>query len=125
MQSIRLAEVLAPAAVSAKTACCLLPLALVSLLRAARLRLDHRKLQFPLQPVDAVEQDAQSLADGVGLARTLADDLARVLAVGVAVVGERGERHQALDEQVFEFDEEAELGHADDERRELVADAVA
>src|SRR4051812_28498437 len=121
MQSIRLAEVLAPAAVSAKTACCLLPRALVPLLGTAGLGFDHGELQLALQAVDAVEQDAQPLADGVRLTRALADDLARVLAVSVAVIGERGERHQAFDEQIFQFDEEAELGDANDERWELVA----
>ena len=63
------------------------------------------------------------LPEAVGLAGALADDLARVLVIGVMVVGERGQGNQSFDEQVVEFDEQAELRHADDQAFEHVADA--
>ncbi len=40
------------------------------------------------------------------------------------VVVERRQRHQTLDEHLFQFHEEAEFGHADDQSLELFADAV-
>src|ERR1700681_4831179 len=44
--------------------------------------------------------------------------------VGVAVVGEGVEWHEALDEEIGKFHEESEFGHADDEAVEVFADAV-
>ena len=99
--------------------------ALAAFCGLGRLRFfDDRELDFLFDGIDAVDQHSQLLADAEDLARVLADDFARVLVVGVAVVDERVERDQAFDEEVGEFDEEAELGDADDEAVEVFADAV-
>ena len=46
--------------------------------------------------INAVHEDADGIAQRVGLAAALADDLLRVLVVHTAVVGERAERDQSL-----------------------------
>src|SRR3954462_5247941 len=87
---------------------------LLAMFRASLDRLDRffddGELQFALHAVDAVKEDMHAVADRVCLLGALADDLARVLAEGVAVVGKSLQRHQALDEKVRELNEEAEFG---------------
>ena len=56
------------------------------------------------------------VADGKLAARALADDLAHVLVIRVAVAGQRIDRDQALHKQILQLDEQAEFGGADDER---------
>src|SRR6266536_1625815 len=84
--------------------------------RGWRLRLlfHNRELNLLLHRIDPVHQHPHAIAHAIGLARALADDLARRFVVSVAVVGERREGHEALDEEVGQLHEEAELGHADD-----------
>src|SRR5215467_14005562 len=53
--------------------------------------LQHGELDFSLQVVDAVDHDAEAVADGVGFARARADDLAGVFVIGVVVVRQGGE----------------------------------
>ena len=47
-----------------------------------------------------------------------------ILAPGVAVVAQTFDRHQAFDEEVSEFDEEAVFGGIENERGELFADTI-
>jgi hypothetical protein len=54
---------------------------------ALRLLFEHRELNLLLHRIDAVDQHAHTVSQAIGLARTLADDLARGFVVGVAVVG--------------------------------------
>ena len=54
---------------------------------ALRLLFEHRELDLLLNRIDAVDQHAHAVAQAIGLARTLADDLAGGFVVGVAVVG--------------------------------------
>ena len=96
----------------------------VTPLPARRLLLDKRKLNLMLNRIHAVHQHAQAVADRVGLPVSLADDLAGVLVIGVAIAGDGGERHQAFDEQFVELDEETELGDADDQPVELLTQAL-
>ena len=86
--------------------------------------LQNGKLNFLFHGIDAVDQHANSLSQAVSFARSLADDLARVLVVCVVVVGERIQRDQAFDEQVGQLDEETKLGDAGDQAVEVFADAV-
>ena len=74
--------------------------------------------------IDAVDDHAELLADAVDLARVLSDNLARVFVKRVAVVDQRIERDEALDEEVGELDEESELSDAGDEAVEIFSDAV-
>ena len=74
--------------------------------------------------IDAVDQDSQAVAEAVDFARVLADDFARVLVVGIAVVDEGVERDKPFDEEVGEFDEESEFRDAGDEAVEVFSDAV-
>ena len=80
----------------------------------------ERELNFLLYRIDAVDANAHALSEAKGFARALADDLARVFVVGVAVIRERLQRDEAFDEEVGEFDEEAVFGHADDEAIEIL-----
>src|SRR5579863_4879571 len=84
----------------------------------------HGEVDFLFDRVDAVDQNLQAVADAVGLARMLSDDLAGVLVVGVAVVDERVERDEAFDEEVGEFDEESKFGDAGDKAVEVFSNAV-
>src|SRR5580700_6961400 len=54
----------------------------------------------------------------------LADDLPRVLVVGVEVIGKRVQRDQSFNKQVSELDEEAELCDTGDQSVEILADAI-
>src|SRR5208337_1533049 len=85
---------------------------------------EHRELNLLLHRINPVHQHTHAIAHVIGLARTLADDLARAFVVGVAVVSERVERDQALDEEVGELHEESELGYADDQAVEIFSDAA-
>src|SRR5579864_6003509 len=96
----------------------------LSALLSFAFRLHDRKLQLPLRRIDAIETHLQSVADGELTPRMRADDLARVLAVGVAIVGKRIDGDQPLDEQVLQLDEQSVLGGADDQGIELIAHAV-
>src|ERR1051325_2904168 len=59
----------------------------------AGLWLHGRKLQLALHAIDAIKEHPHPVADRVLLLAALADDLPRILAIGVAVVGERGQGH--------------------------------
>src|SRR6202140_4917886 len=58
------------------------------------------ELDFLFHRIDAVNQYADAVAEAVGVARALADDLSRVFVVSVAVVDQRIQRDQAFDEEV-------------------------
>src|SRR3954469_7693540 len=83
----------------------LLALFVAALLALGRSFFEDGEVDFLFYRVDAVDQDPEFLADAVGLARMLPDNLTRVLVVGVAVVGQGAERDQAFNEQVSQFDE--------------------
>src|SRR2546423_8605242 len=98
---------------------------LVTFGSARQLFFHQGELDLVLHVVDAVHKHAHFLAEGVFASPPLARDLLGVLAVSVAVVRHRRERHEAFDEHIEQLDEEAELGHADDQSLELFADAIA
>src|ERR1051326_2682387 len=91
---------------------------------AAGFRLYQRKLDLALQAVNAVHDYAHAVAERIRLAAALADDLPRVLAEGITIVGQAPERHQPFDEQIFQFDEQPILRDADHQPRELFAQAL-
>jgi len=86
--------------------------------------LQQRKLNLLLDGIDAIDENADLVTEAEGAAGVLSDDFARVLVEGVAVVDQGCERDEAFDEEICEFDEEAELGHADDQAVEVFADSV-
>ena len=83
-----------------------------------------RKLNFLQHGIDSFEQHAHPLSHVVGFPAALADDLLGIFVIRVAVVGERGKRDQAFDEEVHQFDKHAELGDADDQTLKFLAYAV-
>src|SRR5271169_1290185 len=72
--------------------------------------LHYPELYAPLHVIDTVHKHMDRVAHRVGLASALPDNLARVLVVQVAIVGERCQRYQPLDEQVVQLDEHPKLG---------------
>src|SRR6185437_4112258 len=84
---------------------------------------DEGELDFALDVVNAVSEDADTVSDGEDTAGVLADDLAGVLAVGEVVVFQGVNRHQALYEQLGKFDEEAVLHDVDDEAIKVFSQA--
>ncbi len=86
--------------------------------------LHYRKLQPSIFPIDAVEQHANAHARTIAPAAICAADFARVLAVAVAVVRQRMERHQALNKQLAELNEEAVLRDRKDDGVEVFADSI-
>ncbi len=85
---------------------------------------DDGELEAAFDFIDAIENDAEAIADGVAVPAMITDDLACVFAVSVDIVDQAIERHQAFDEQIGELDEEPELGGVHDHRIEVFADAV-
>ena len=53
-----------------------------------------------------------------------ADDLAGVYAIGIVVVAQRVEGHEAFDEEIVELDEEAVFGRIENHRVEVFSDAI-
>src|SRR5229473_4568344 len=64
------------------------PLLLRSLVGALGFVFQHGELDFLLYVINAVNDHAHTVADGISLLAARADDLARVFVVGVNVVGE-------------------------------------
>src|SRR5580704_4647293 len=91
---------------------------------ANRLFFEHRKLNLLLHRIDTVQQNAKFLSQAVDLARTLPNDLSRVLVKGVAVVRQTVQRDQSLNKQIGKLHKESKLGDAGDEAIEVFADAV-
>ena len=80
------------------------------------------KLDFFLDGINAVYEDANPVTEAVGEAAGLANDLAGAFVEQEAVAGQAVDGDEAFDEKVGQFDEEAELGGTDDETVELIAD---
>ena len=95
-----------------------------SLRRTLRFFFEYGELNFLFYRVDAVHEHSNPLTQAVDLSVALADDLARVFVVGVAVVDQRVQRDQSFDKQIGELDKESELGDADDQAVEVFADAI-
>lgn len=77
------------------------------------------ELDFALNVVDAVGEDAHTVSDGENLTRALADDLAGVLAVGEEVVFEGIDGDETFNEHLGQLDEEAVLHDVDNEAIEI------
>src|ERR1700691_778499 len=91
------------------------------LLAPLRLRLDDGELQLALGGIHAIQRHTHSIADRKLAPRALADNLAHILVIGVAVPRQRVDGHQTLDEHLLQLDEEAVLGGADGHRPELLS----
>ena len=89
-----------------------------------RFLLDNAELQALLHMVDAIEKDADPLADREGLTGAPADNLPGVFVENEVVIWERCNRHQSFDEQIGEFYEESELGDTHDEGIEIVPEVL-
>lgn len=84
----------------------------------------YGELDFLLHVVNAINDHTSFVPDGVGLLRTGADDLAGIFVVRVIIVCQGVERHKAFNKQLRQFDEEAELGDADDQAIKVLAHAL-
>src|ERR1019366_9757955 len=85
---------------------------------------EYGELQLALVAIDAVEDDADWIADGEFAAGALAHDFANVLLISVLVAGQAVDGDESFDEEIGEFDEEAVFGGGDDEGVEIFADAT-
>ena len=86
--------------------------------------LEQGELDFLFHWIDPVDQHANSLPQAVDLVAALADNFAGIFVIGVTVVGQSIQRHQALHEEVGQLHEESILGHADNQSVEVFADAI-
>src|SRR5581483_10197717 len=84
----------------------------------------QRKLDFLLHGIDAIDQHAHTLSQTKNSATVLADDLARIFVIVVAVIDESVERNQAFNKQIGEFNEETKFSNADDQAIEIFADFI-
>ena len=84
---------------------------------------DEGELDFALDVVNAVGEDADTVSDGEDTARVLADDLAGVLAVGEVVVFQGVNGNKALNKELGQFDEEAVFHDVDDEAVKIFSQA--
>src|SRR5205814_10513225 len=91
---------------------------------ALRLLFDNCKLNFLFYRIDPINQNPNALPQTICFSGALADDFAGVLVIGVAIVSEAGERHQAFNKEIRQFDEEAEFRDTDDESVEIFANAI-
>ena len=97
---------------------------LVPLFRPLWFVFQHGELDFALHVVNAVNDHADFVADGVRFLASGADDLASIFVVGVIVVGQGVERYKAFDKQLRQLHEEAEFGDADDEAVKVLTHAL-
>ncbi len=85
---------------------------------------DDRKLQPPLLGKDAIQNHLDPVSGTEAAARTFADDFVCVFAPSVAIVAQRIDRHQSLDEEIGQFDKEPVFRGVQHQAGKFLADAV-